>query len=86
MTDSINNLLTNLINQAQNFGLSVADIRNAREFLLNHEYGLCFDTIITQIYEYDISITYEYYDLISNIGQKLKIDSKEYEFVKELIE
>lgn len=86
MIDSIESLLTNLINQAQDFGLSVGDVINAREFLSNHEYGLSFDTIITQIYEYDIPINSDYYDLISNIGQKLKIDSKEYKFVKELIE
>lgn len=83
--DNHNSSLLHLIDGAKILGLSNSDIQVAKDFLTFNELGLCFDTIITQMYEYDIEITIEYYDLISKVGKSMKIPSEEYSFMQELI-
>lgn len=75
--------LLHLIECSKLFGLSEKDIKVAQDFLAVNELGLSFDTIITQMYEYDIEINEEYYGLISEIGKSMGITG--YEFMKELI-
>ncbi|MCU0471329.1 MAG: MafI family immunity protein [Arcicella sp.] len=77
--------LLHLIDGAKILGLSNADIQVAQDFLTFNELGLSFDTIITQMYEYDIEITIEYYSMISKIGESMQIPLEEYSFMKELI-
>lgn len=79
-----NNLLR-LIEIARISGLNENDLKNAIDFLNQNEFGLCFDTIITQMYEYDLEIDNDVYSLISNIGKSMNLEIDSYYFMKELI-
>lgn len=77
--------LAALIEEAKILGLPQRDLDNANDFLINHEYGLCYDTVITQLYEYDIEIENKIYSLISKIAKDLCLSEDDYLFMKELI-
>ena len=77
--------LQSLLDAAELSGLSDQDIIIAKEFLEYNEAGLCFDHIITQLYEYDIEINRDTYLLIGDIGSKFKLPIESYSFVKELV-
>ena len=78
-------LLIKLLNSAEIFGINDNDLKNAKEFFNYHEYDLCFDIIITQMYEYDIEIDKEFYKLIVLIGNILNLPQENYSFMEELI-
>ncbi|NQX82259.1 MAG: MafI family immunity protein [Flavobacteriaceae bacterium] len=61
------------------------DIENCRELLINNEYILCYNTIVTQIYEYDKNIIQEEYDIFVYVAKKLRFKAEEYNILKELI-
>lgn len=79
------NVLLRLIEIARILGLDDRDLKNAEDFLMHNEFGLCFDTIITQMYEYDIEIDNEFYESISKIGYRMNFKQESYYFMKELI-
>lgn len=81
----VNELLSVLIKRAEDFGLNSQDIYNSKEFLLHHEFDLCLDQVATQLYEFDLRINLELYNLILEISHKLKIDTEKYSFIRELI-
>ncbi|OFX44946.1 MAG: hypothetical protein A2W95_08215 [Bacteroidetes bacterium GWA2_40_14] len=83
--ERLKDLLSVLIERAKQFGLPTSDIRNANDFIDNQEYGLCFDIIVTQMYEYDIEIDNDFYELLIRIGDKLNIPPENYSFMKDLI-
>jgi len=83
--NALEKLLLKLIELAKTLGLSEFDVNNATEYLINHEYGLSYDTIITQMYEYDLEINNEIYILISQIGKKMKLPDSDYLYMSELI-
>lgn len=60
-----NSLLKVMIARAALLGLGEEDVGHAQEFLRYNEFGLCFEHIITQLYEYDCKIDQEFYDLIA---------------------
>ena len=74
-----------LIKIARLVGLNEQDIKSAEELLNHREYGLSFDTLITQIFEYNIEISNEIYELIIYIGHKLKLPEKNYLYMEELV-
>jgi len=74
-----------LLEYARIFGLEARYLAIAKDFLAHREYGLCFDTIIEQMYESDIPITISFYKLVAEIGILLEIPSDNYIFIKELI-
>ena len=76
-------IISTLIKAAKELGLDDFDINNSTEFLDNREYGLAFDTIITQLYEYEIDN--EFYELIVKSAHKMEILEDEYSFMKELV-
>lgn len=77
--------LSQLIEQAKSFGLPDQDVKNSNEMLKYHEYELCVDLLLTQLYEYDIMISQQFYDLFLKISYKIKIDPEKYNFIKEII-
>ena len=85
MKQSLPNSLASLIDSAETQGLPAQDLTNAQSFLDHIEFGLCFDTIITQIYEYEIEITSEFYDSIIVIADQMKLPVESYSFMKERI-
>lgn len=66
-------------------GLPEQDCVIANDFLQYHEYGLAFDTILTQMYEFDIPIDTELYQQIETIAQRMSLDTEDYVFMAELI-
>lgn len=78
-------IVSALIEAAKELGLGDVDINNSTELLENREYGLAFDTIITQLYEYEIEIDDEFYELIVKSAHNMKISEDGYSFMKELV-
>ena len=78
-------ILSGIIEAAKELGLGDFDINNSKELLENREYGLAFDTIITQLYEYEIEIDSEFYALIVKVAQTMEISEDGYSFMMELI-
>jgi hypothetical protein len=78
-------LLRNIIAKAGSLGLPYSDIANAQEFLEHNEFGVCLDTIVTQLYEHDIKIDEEFYSLVLGAANEMKIPEKEIEYVRELL-
>jgi hypothetical protein len=77
--------LLKLIEIARVLGLDEYDLKNARDFLTHNEFGLCFDTIITQMYEYEIEIDNDFYELIAKVAERMNVKQENYSFMKELI-
>ncbi|WP_207513815.1 MafI family immunity protein [Longitalea luteola] len=78
-------LLTNIINKAALFGLPPSDISNAKEFLDHHEYALCLETITVQLYENEIRIDNEFYQLVVNAAKKMKASISDFDYIISLI-
>ena len=54
-------IIEELIIASKHLGLGNNDIKTVQDFLSNYEYGLAFDTLITQLYEYEIEINIDFY-------------------------
>ena len=79
------NNLVKFIDHARSFGILNEDSKNAEDFLKNDEFVLCFDTIITQLYEFDVEINEEFYLIADQIGRSLGLEPETYSYIKELI-
>lgn len=79
------NELSRMIETACALGLSEKDLMNAKEYLKHNELELCFDTVITQLYEYEIEINEQFYELVSKIAKSMKLQQESYFFIKDLI-
>ncbi|WP_409019474.1 MafI family immunity protein [Dyadobacter sp. CY347] len=77
--------MRNLIFKCESLGLPEKDCIDANSFLEHNELGLAFETILTQMYEYDILIDSELYGQIEAIAGRLSLKSPEYEFMSGLI-
>lgn len=77
--------LQKLISNASILGLNKKDITFAQELLENRELKLCFDTIVTQLYECDIKIDDEFYLLSKKIIQQMKLSQEQYLYLDELL-
>ncbi len=77
--------LSSLVDEAASFGLPSSDIANAKEMLEHVEYGCAFDILVTQLYEYSISITEHYYCQLETVAEAMSIPAAHYGFAKELI-
>jgi hypothetical protein len=78
-------LLLALLEGSRILGLGEYDIKNANEFFEYNEFGLCFDTIITQMYENDIEIDIVFYGVICKIASEMNLPVDNYSFMNELI-
>ena len=65
--------------------LPVDNISGARDLLRHGEWGLAFELICTQLYEYEVLIAPEMYETIEQLGQKMKISPDEWKMLRELI-
>lgn len=73
------------IERAREFGLPGRDVENAEMFLEHHEYGLCFETLVEQLYEYDIPIDRELVTLAASLGSAMKYESESWVCLEELV-
>nr|WP_315422814.1 MafI family immunity protein [uncultured Pedobacter sp.] len=74
-----------LIASAKILGLPDIDLDYASDFLANNEYGVCCQTIMTQLYENDVEIDSNIYILISKIAKELCLPLSNYLFMEDLI-
>jgi hypothetical protein len=77
--------LKELIEDAVAFGLRNEDIKSCKEYLKYTEYDLCFDTLATQLYEYDIKISAEFFEKAQMVANGLNLNSSEYDYLKQII-
>jgi hypothetical protein len=75
-----------LIAKARSLGLNDIDLQNAGEALSYFEYEIAFDSVATQMYEYENKVDLEFLRLIDEICDSLEIDRKRYSFLVELLE
>lgn len=78
--------LDDLITKAQKLGLPNTDIENALIDIEYNESELAFDLIVTQMYEHEIKIDNEFYDLAMSICDTLKLERQKFSFLNELKE
>lgn len=77
--------LQKLTDIAKIIGLNEADLHKVIEYLDYDEYGLCFETIITQLDENDLKITAPIYGFMLEIANEMKLDWENYFFIEEMI-
>jgi hypothetical protein len=82
---SVKQAIINLIYQAKTLGLPDRDCLISQEFLQHNEFGLAFDQIITQLYEYNVNINDEFCQQVTAIADAIKISPKEYSCILELV-
>ena len=81
----IKDLLSQILEKAIVLGLDEYDSSNAKDFLANHEFELCLDTIVTQVYEYEIKIDNKFYDLVLDTSNKMKLKPERYNYLNSTI-
>lgn len=74
-----------LLNKVALAGLPETDLTNAKELFDHLEPGLSFDTIVTQLYEFNIAIDRETFALIESIARDMHLPIESYSFLRELI-
>ena len=55
--------------------LPIDDTKNIKEFIEHREWGVGFETLCAQIFEYNIQISNEFYKKLSAIGESMDIES-----------
>lgn len=75
-----------LIFRAREFGLSEIYVKDALDNIEYNESQLACESLLEQIYEFDIKINKEFYDLAMKNCDNLKIDKSNFHFLLELIE
>lgn len=78
-------LLKNIITRAEEFNLPAEDIANSRQYLDNNEFGLCLDTIVTQLFEHDIKVDHELYQMAKQAAEEMRLPAESVEILKPLI-
>lgn len=84
MTDSIEAKLLAIVN-ILNSKLPKNDISNIRELVQAREWGIGFENLCTQIFEYDIRIDKIIYDQIKAVGIFLELPKETWEILQKLI-
>ena len=82
---SIRTELKELIEMLKTTDFREADIKAMEEFVFSGEEHLAIDQAITQLYEFDITISSAVFNKIEEIAKRLKIKKSGYEILKKLI-
>lgn len=75
-----------LIERARILGLSDTDVKNAAEALDYFELEVAFDTVVTQLYEYEIKVDLEFLRQVDEICDEMGIGKDKYSFLIELLQ
>jgi hypothetical protein len=67
--------------------LPASDIEGCIELCDQNEYGLAFENLCTQLYEYEISISQKQFEIIKDLTVRMKMNQEDVnlELIKELI-
>lgn len=71
-------LIEKIIDAVEN-DLSAENIANARELLSHDERGESISLIYTQLYEYDIPVSEDVYNMIESAGCQMNMDRRDWE-------
>lgn len=77
-------LITELIGAAKAAGLPELDVRNAREALEHNEFRVALDTILTQLFEYDVRVHSNFIAKAREACHSMELDWDQYSFVESL--
>jgi hypothetical protein len=78
-------LLIRMLDKAKELGAGDYIIKYAEEYLEYNEDQLFFETLVTLIYEDEVIIDKEFFNLTCKVGKLLEIPEENYIFIKELI-
>ncbi len=65
--------------------LPMENVENITEFIDKREWGLAYETLCIQLYEYNIPITIKFYEAISSLGKSIGIPSSIWLPLRDLI-
>ena len=82
--DPLDLQLTQLLNEVKH-NLSKKDFENIKEFIYHNEYGLAYETLCTQLYEHNVSISKEFYENIYTLSVPMEINPLYWTPLQELI-
>ncbi|NDV60167.1 MafI family immunity protein [Bacteroides sp. 519] len=74
-----------LFKEADKLGLPQKDLDGAKELFEYNEQGLALDIIVTQLFEYQIPINQDFFNLVNEIAIKMEWSPDLYLYIKELI-
>jgi hypothetical protein len=77
--------LKSILARAGALGLAQAHLDLAREFLDGHEFGLCLDTIITQVCEEGVRVDEGFFVEVAGAARKLGLAEEKVERVREML-
>lgn len=65
--------------------LPSSDAINVKEFITHGEWGLAYEILCSQLYEYDVEVSLEYYQKIASLGELMEVTPSTWSLLKELI-
>lgn len=74
-----------ILTKAIALGLRTNDIENIEELIYYNEYGLAMDTIASQLFEYEVTVSADFYINFNVFVHELKIDFSKYKYLFNLI-
>lgn len=77
----LKNNLTDLIEQFRD-KLSENDVNEALNLIENNEFGVSFELICTQLFEYDIKVSANIYQKVEEIGQSMNLNESIWQMLK----
>ncbi|OGX83912.1 MafI family immunity protein [Hymenobacter glacialis] len=78
-------LVKQLLVEAERLGLPSRDTTIAQEYLDYAEWGLAFEHIVTQIFEYAISLTASFYEQVEVCAESMKMPPEAYSILLLLV-
>ena len=78
-------VILEFITEAKSFGVDETDLQECMDLLEHGEFGLAVDHLATQIFEYDTPISASFFQKLSEIAKKMKMDESEYAYISVLI-
>jgi hypothetical protein len=77
--------VSDLIEQAQELGLSLIDSETALEFLEHREFGLALETVAEQLYEIEIKIDLPFILNFNQLARKMNYPENSFDYLEELL-
>jgi hypothetical protein len=77
--------LKSILARSARLGLPKAHLELAREFLDGHEFGLCLDTIVTQVCEEGVRVDERFYLEVKAAAEKIGLAREKVERVREML-
>lgn len=66
--------------------LNESDFESIHELIKAREWGVGFENLCTQLYEYDVNISLELYSKIISAGDSMGLPAETWEMLEELID